>query len=58
MSKQIYKICLDDYATPGFVSFTKGYYGTVEDIEGLVSAIRDDKAHPNDYLSSIFDRSK
>lgn len=58
MSKQIYKLSLDDYATPGFVSFTKGYYGTLEDIEGFVTAIRDDKDNPNDYLSSIFEKYK
>jgi len=58
MSKQIYRLSLDDYATPGFISFTKGYYGTIEDIEGLVCAIRDDETNPNDYLSSIFDRYK
>lgn len=58
MSKQIYKMCLDDCSTPGFVSFTKDYFGTIEDVEGLVTAIRDDELRPDDYLASILDRYK
>ena len=42
-SEQYYRLTLDDYATPSFISFTKDYFGTLSDIENFISALKDDK---------------
>lgn len=41
--EQYYRLTLDDYATPSFVSFTKDYFGTLSDIESFICALKDDK---------------
>ena len=41
--EQYYRLTLDDYATPSFVSFTKDYFGTLSDIENFISALNDDE---------------
>lgn len=43
-NKQIYRISLTDYACPGFYSGSKDYYGTMEDIVALISAIKFNKS--------------
>ena len=57
--EQYYRLTLDDYATPSFVSFTKDYFGTLSDIESFICALKDDK-HAQTYkqLSSALDAYK
>ena len=40
--QQYYKLILDDYATPAYISWTKDYYGTLPEIEGFVAALKSD----------------
>ena len=47
-NKQFYRIRLTDYARPGFSSGWKDYYGTQEEIEELIIAIRNNKSIGND----------
>lgn len=47
-NKQFYRIRLTDYARPGFSSGLKEYYGTQEEIEELIIAIRNNKSIGND----------
>ena len=47
-NKQFYRIRLTDYARPGFSSGWKDYYGTQEEIEELIIAIRNNKSIDND----------
>ena len=47
-NKQFYRIRLTDYARPGFSSGWKDYYGTQEEIEELIIAIRNNKSMGND----------
>ena len=58
-SEQYYRLTLDDYATPSFVSFTKDYFGTLSDIENFICALKDDK-HAQTYkqLSSALSAYK
>ena len=35
--KTYYRVDLDDYATPSFITFTKDYYGALEDLNPLVN---------------------
>lgn len=44
MSNEYYKIILTDYASPGFSSHSKDYYGTFIDIEKFIKAI---ETNPN-----------
>lgn len=50
--EQYYRLTLDDYATPSFVSFTKDYFGTLSDIESFISALKDDK-HAQTYKQLV-----
>jgi len=43
MSKQLYRLTLDDYSTPGFCSFSTDYIGTLEDIKAFIEALRSDE---------------
>ncbi len=47
-NKQFYRIRLTDYARLGFSSGWKDYYGTQEEIEELIIAIRNNKSIGND----------
>lgn len=40
-NEQYYRLTLDDYAMPSFVSSDKDYFGTLSDIEGLIDALKD-----------------
>ncbi len=42
-NKQYYKLVLDDYATPSFISWYKNYYGTLKEISVLIDALRRNK---------------
>lgn len=47
-NKQFYRIRLTDYARPDFSSGWKDYYGTQEEIEGMIIAIKNNKSMGND----------
>lgn len=54
--EEYYRITLDDYACPGFVSWDKSYFGTLEDIRALVEALEASGDHgmPMAELISAF----
>lgn len=55
MSKQLYLLALDNYAMPAFTSFSKHYFGTLEDIGGFVEALRateENAKHENRLIGS------
>lgn len=58
MADQIYRIPLDDYSCPGFVSAMKVYYGTLKDLSGFMAAIRNDGQFADGLseLTTCFDR--
>lgn len=45
MSDKIYKICLEDYSCPGFVSGVKSYFGTLEKIEYFINKLEKTEEH-------------
>ena len=47
-NRQFYRLRLTDYARPGFSSGWKDYYGTQEEIENLIIAIKRNKSIDND----------
>ena len=47
-NRQFYRLRLTDYARPGFSSGWKDYYGTQEEIEGMIIAIKNNKSIDND----------
>ena len=47
-NRQFYRLRLTDYACPGFSSGWKDYYGTQEEIEGMIIAIKNNKSIDND----------
>lgn len=58
MADQIYRILLDDYSCPGFVSAYKPYYGTLDELSSFITAIRKDEQFADSLseLLSCFDR--
>lgn len=53
-------LTLDEYAAASFTSFSKPYFGTLEQIDALFQAIREDKetASKLDDLLEVYDRYK
>lgn len=53
-----FRLELDDYSTPSFISGGKFYFGTLEDMDRLFSAIRNDerKAEHKQYILSVYDQ--
>lgn len=53
-----FRLELDDYSTPSFISSGKFYFGTLEDMDGLFSAIRNDerKAEHKQYILSVYEQ--
>lgn len=53
-----YRLLLDDYSAASFTSFSKDYYGTLEQIGSLFDAIRQDDvlAEQKKYILGIYDR--
>ncbi len=43
VSKQLYRLTLDDYSTPGFCSFSTDYIGTLEDVRDFIEVLRSDE---------------
>lgn len=53
-----YRLLLDDYSTPSFVSFDKSYYGTEEQLASFFHALKEDEqtAKKQEYLLSVYDQ--
>ena len=53
-----YRLLLDDYSAASFTSFSKDYYGTLEQIGTLFEAIKQDEelAERQKYILGIYDR--
>lgn len=53
-----YRLLLDDYSAASFTSFSKDYYGTLEQIGGLFGALKQDEelAERQKYIIGIYDR--
>jgi len=53
MEEQYYRIILDDYAKPAFVTFDKSYYGTIQQVRSFVSAMEQDKRTKREHAQLI-----
>lgn len=53
-----YRLLLDDYSAASFTSFSKEYFGTLEQLKGLFGYIRSDEETTERYsdILSVFDR--
>lgn len=53
-----HRLRLDDYSTASFTSFDKDYFGTLEDIDGLFEAIREDENTVDQFqdILSVYDQ--
>lgn len=53
-----YRLLLDDYSATSFTSFSKDYYGTLEQIGELFEALKQDEelAERQKYIIGIYDR--
>lgn len=56
--KQMYKLRLDDYSAASFTTFSKDYFGTLEDISAFIESLRSDEAFSETFADLIlhFDR--
>ena len=52
-----YRLILDDYSAASFTSFSKDYFGKMEDIAGLLKAIREDDSIVDSFkdLLSVYE---
>ena len=53
ITKQIYRISLDDYALPAASSIVKHYYGSLDDIESLIHSLESDSYTARTYATTI-----
>ena len=55
---RFYRLLLDDYSAASFTSFDKDYFGTLEDIDGLFKAIREDEDTAERFqdILSVYDQ--
>lgn len=51
IKKQLYRLQLDDYSAASFTSFSKDYFGTLDDIANFISSIREDEYFAKSYTS-------
>jgi len=53
-----YRLLLDDYSAAAFTSFSKDYYGTLEQVAGLFETMKQDEelAQRQEYVLGIYDR--
>ena len=42
MNEQYYRIMLNDYAKPAFVTFDKAYYGSLQQVRTFIEALEQD----------------
>lgn len=56
--EKYYRLLLDDYSAASFTSFSKDYYGTLEQIAGLFEAIKQDAelVKRQKYILGIYER--
>ena len=52
-TEQFYQLQLDDHATPAYISFSKPYYGTLEEIRAFVAALEQNEKCRNCHESLI-----
>lgn len=52
MNEQYYRIMLNDYAKPAFVTFDKAYYGNLQQVRALVEALDQDD-HTKESQASL-----
>lgn len=50
MSEHYYRLLLDDWSLPGFVSGGKSYYGTLEQIGALIMTMKEDMRNEYTFL--------
>jgi len=48
-----YRLNLENYALPGYVSFPKSYYGTLSQFQTFFEALAADEKHEKDYQPRI-----
>ena len=55
---ELYRLQLDDYSAPSFTSFSKDYFGTLEQIQSLFDYLRSDEdfAGRFQYILGVNDR--
>jgi len=53
MEEQYYRIVLNDYAKPAFVTFDKSYYGTIQQVRSFVGAMEQDKRTKREHAQLI-----
>lgn len=53
MENKIFKILLDDYSTPSFVTAAKEYYGTLEDIKNFIKILENMKNYKHEYSDTV-----
>ncbi|WP_458407297.1 hypothetical protein [Anaerotignum sp.] len=53
MGQQYYRLCLDDYSLPGFVSGDKHYFGTLEMIGAFITTLKDNERWVNSFRELI-----
>lgn len=56
--ERYYRLLLDDYSAASFTSFSKEYFGTLEQLNGLFDDIRSKENTAERYsdILSVFDR--
>lgn len=48
-----YRLLLDDYSAAAFTTFDKEYYGTIDDVRGLIDALKFDKKRRDSHKDTI-----
>ena len=51
--QQYYKLVLDDYATPSFISWYKDFFGTLDEISELIEALKTDRRTRESHQQTI-----
>lgn len=52
-NQQYYKLVLDDYATPSFISWYKDFFGTLDEISELMEALKADSRTRESHQQTI-----
>lgn len=53
MEEQYYRIMLNDYAKPAFVTFDKAYYGNLQQVKSFVDALEQDERRKESHAQLI-----
>lgn len=54
LEDKLFKILLDDYSVPSFITSTKNYYGTMDDINDLMRFLEENNFSQQNNLINIF----